>query len=93
MKFVPDKVTIKVGQRVEWLNSAENNGPLHNVTTDPNKVMDPRHVSSPRGAEVFDSGAIKPGKSFVHKFTVPGVYDYACSPHEGSMRGEIVVEP
>jgi plastocyanin len=92
MKFEPNKVTVKVGQTVEWVNMSENGGPLHNVTTDPTKVLDPRHVSSPEGALVFDSGPIKPGKSFSHKFTVPGVYNYACSPHEGSMLGQIVVE-
>jgi plastocyanin len=93
MKFVPEKITIKVGQSVKWMSDAESGGPIHTVTTDPTMVTDRRHVSSPQGAGVFDSGVIKPGKSFVYKFTVPGVYNYACSPHEGSMRGQIVVEP
>lgn len=94
MKFVPNRVTVKVGQTVEWVNEAEADGStIHSVTTDPDKVMDPRHVSSPAGAEPFDSGIVKPGKSFRHTFSVPGAYNYACAPHEGSMRGEITVMP
>jgi plastocyanin len=93
MKFVPDHVSIKVGQSVEWINDTDDQGPAHNVTTDPSRVQDPSHVSSPNGAESFDSGVIKPGRSFVHKFTVPGTYHYTCSPHEGTMRGQIDVQP
>jgi plastocyanin len=93
MKFAPDQVTIKVGQSVQWINDTDDQGPTHNVTTDPNKVQDPSHVSSPKGAESFDSGGIKPGRSYVHKFTVPGTYHYTCSPHEGTMRGVVEVQP
>lgn len=93
MKFVPDRLTVRVGQTVEWINDAETAGPSHAVTTDPEKVMDSKHVSSPMRAEAFDSGNIKPGKSFTHIFKVPGLYKYACPPHEAAMRGEITVEP
>jgi plastocyanin len=89
MKFVPNQVTVKVGQTVEWVG--EPDGPSHNVTTDPEKVVDPGHVSFPRGAKPFDSGIIKSGKSFRHTFTTPGVYRYVCQPHEGVMRGEVTV--
>jgi plastocyanin len=93
LKFIPDRLTVRVGQTVEWINDAEAGGASHAVTTDPEKVMDPKHVSRPAGAEVFDSGNIKPGKSFTYVFKVPGLYKYACPPHEGMMRGEITVEP
>ena len=89
MKFVPSHVTVKVGQTVEWVG--EPDGPSHNVTTDPDKVVDPGHVSFPRGAKPFDSGIIKSGKSFRHTFTMPGVYRYVCQPHEGVMKGEVTV--
>jgi plastocyanin len=93
MKFVPDRITVRVGQKVDWINDAEPGGPSHTITTDPDKAMDPKHVSSPAGAEVFDSGNIKPGKAYTHIFKVAGVYEYVCAPHEGMMRGEITVEP
>jgi len=93
MKFIPNNLTIRVGQAVKWVNEAEEGGTLHNVTTDPEKVMEPKHVSIPDGAKPFDSGNINPGKSFTYTFTVPGVYKYACAPHEGMMRGEVTVEP
>jgi plastocyanin len=89
MKFVPEQVTIKAGQTIEWVNDPD--GPSHTVTTDADKVADPRHVSIPNGAKPFDSGVIKSGKSFRYMFTIPGVYRYACQPHEGMMLGEITV--
>ncbi len=89
MKFVPEQVTIKTGQTIEWVSDPD--GPSHTVTTDPDKIADPSHVSIPKGAKPFDSGVIKSGKSFRYTFTVPGVYRYTCQPHEGLMKGEITV--
>lgn len=93
MKFIPNKLTIHVGESVQWMNDGESDGASHSVTTNSDKVMDPKHVSIPEGAKPFDSGIINPGKSFTYTFTVPGVYKYACAPHEGVMQGEIMVEP
>jgi plastocyanin len=89
-KFNPEKVTIKAGEAVRWVNDA--GGPSHTVTTDPSMVQDENHVAIPEGAKIFSSGAIGPGKSYQHTFEVPGIYRYACAPHEGNkMFGEIVV--
>ena len=93
MKFVPDRLTVREGQAVEWVNDAEAGGVAHVVATDPEKAMDPNHVSSPAGAKVFDSGSILPGKSFTYIFKVPGLYKYVCPPHEGTMRGQVTVQP
>jgi plastocyanin len=93
LKFVPNRITIHVGQTVKWINEADEGGAGHTVTTNPEKVTDPKHVSMPSGAKPFDSGNINPGKSYMYTFKVPGVYKYACAPHEGMMRGEITVEP
>jgi plastocyanin len=87
-KFVPQRVTIKVGETVEWVN--EPDGPEHTVTDDPDKVVDPSYVSSPKGTKPFDSGVIGSGKSFRYTFKTPGTYRYACLPHP-AMRGEITV--
>jgi plastocyanin len=89
MKFVPEQVTIKPGQTIEWVNDPD--GPAHTVTTDADKVADPSHVSIPAGAKAFDSGVIKSGKSYRYTFTIPGVYRYVCQPHEKMMRGEVTV--
>jgi plastocyanin len=88
--FKPDKITIKAGQTVEWVN--DDKEMPHEVTTDPNIASDPSDVSIPEGAEPFDSRLITGGKSFRRQFTVPGLYRYACPPHENDgMLGEVTV--
>ena len=77
--YQPMTVAIKVGQTVEWVNNAET---LHSVTTDPDSAQKPGDVSSPPGAQPFDSGFMKPGMTFDYTFTVPGTYKYLCLPHE-----------
>jgi plastocyanin len=87
-KFVPEKISIKVGQTVEWVN--DDSTMPHEVTTDPNVASDPANVSIPAEAAPFDSHLITTGKSFRHQFTVPGLYRYACPPHENDgMLGEV----
>ncbi len=89
-KFMPEKTTIKAGQTVEWVN--DDNTMPHEVTTDPNVASDPSNVSIPAEAAPFDSHLITGGKSFRHQFTVPGLYRYACPPHENDgMLGEVTV--
>jgi plastocyanin len=89
-KFMPEKITIKVGQTVEWDN--DDKAMPHEITTDSNLASDPSNVSIPEGAEPFDSRLITSGKSFRHQFTVPGLYRYACPPHENDgMLGEVTV--
>jgi len=88
--FMPEKITIKVGQTVEWVN--DDKEMPHEVTTDPNIASDPGDVSIPDGAAPFDSRLITGGKSFRRQFTVPGLYRYACPPHENDgMLGEVTV--
>lgn len=89
-RFMPEKLTIKVGQTVEWVN--EDKTMPHEVNTDPNVASDPSNVSVPEGAEVFDSRLIPTGKSFRRQFTVAGLYRYSCPPHENDgMLGELTV--
>jgi plastocyanin len=88
--FVPEKIATKVGQTVEWVN--DDKAMPHEVTTDPDVAVDPSHVSVPEGVAPFDSHLITSGKSFRHQFTVPGLYQYACPPHENDgMLGEVTV--
>lgn len=89
-KFIPNKVTIKVGQTVKWDNNAKT---LHSVDGDPAMALKSSDVSLPPGAKPFDSGFLKPGMTWEHTFTVPGTYKYTCVPHEkDGMNGEIVVK-
>lgn len=87
--FVPAKVTIKVGDKVEWINSAQS---LHSVDADPANAQSKEDVSLPAGAKPFDSGFMAPGAKYSYTFTIPGTYKYVCLPHEkDGMKGEIVV--
>jgi plastocyanin len=89
-KFLPEKVTIKAGQTIEWVNNAKT---LHSVDGDPTMALKPSDVSLPPGAKPFDSGFMKPGMTWEYTFKVPGTYKYTCVPHEKDrMNGEIVVK-
>jgi plastocyanin len=89
-KFIPDKVTIKTGQTVEWINNAKT---LHSVDGDPSMALKPSDVSLPKGAKPFDSGFMKPDMTWQYTFRVPGTYKYTCVPHEkDGMNGEIIVK-
>jgi plastocyanin len=89
-KFLPDKVSVKVGQTVEWINNAKT---LHSVDADPSMVQKSSDVVLPPGAKPFDSGFMPPGATFDYTFTVPGTYKYTCVPHEkDGMNGAVVVK-
>jgi plastocyanin len=89
-KFLPDKVTVKVGQTVQWMNNAKT---LHSVDGDPTMALKPADVSLPAGAKPFDSGFMKPDATWEYTFKVPGTYKYTCVPHEkDGMNGQVVVK-
>jgi plastocyanin len=88
--YQPAKLTIKVGETVEWKNTGTS---VHHASSDPSSAVNPGDVSNPPGAKPFDSGFLQPGQSFTYTFTVPGRYKYICAPHETSgMAGEVVVK-
>lgn len=90
--FVPEKITIQVGQTVEWNNTAAFE--THTVTADPALAKKKESVELPAGAETFNSGDLKPTQTFRHTFTVVGHYRYFCIPHERmGMIGEVDVLP
>jgi plastocyanin len=89
-KFEPDKVKIKVGDTVEWKNTAK---VAHTVIDDPKVAQKKGDVERPMGAEMFNSGPIAPGTSWYYTFEMPGTYKYICGPHETvGMKGEVVVK-
>ena len=89
LTYTPDTVRIAAGETVLWRNSSD---VIHTVTADPEKAVDRSHVSLPEGARTFDSGDMPPGATFEHTFTVPGTYQYFCTPHElAGMVGWVIV--
>lgn len=88
--FEPSRLSIKVGDTVEWKNVGTS---IHHASTDSSSAVNPADVSNPAGAKPFDSGFLQPGQSFSYTFTVPGTYKYICAPHETSgMSGEVTVK-
>ncbi len=77
----------RVGQTVRWHCVAG----VHTVTAY-HPANDHHSLRIPSDAKPWDSGFLQPGQTFEYKFTVPGVYDYYCMPHEmGGMVGRIIV--
>jgi plastocyanin len=90
-RFDPDRVTIHVGQTIEWTNRSHFR---HTVTDDPAMAGQSMDAMLPSGAKGFSSEELAPGSSFRLTLTVPGTYKYFCMPHEGiGMLGEIIVLP
>jgi len=87
--FDPVGVLVQPGQAVRWTN--RDRGNAHTTTAyHPDNLGRERRM--PRSATPWNSGYLRPGESFAVTFTVPGVYDYYCMPHEmAGMAGRIVV--
>ncbi len=89
-RFLQPDIVVNVGEVVTWKNTSTS---THNVVADPAKATVAADVHLPHGARTFDSGFMEPGQTFTHKFTVPGVYRYVCTLHEGNgMKGVVVVK-
>jgi plastocyanin len=50
-----------------------------------------RTVHNIKGPGFFSRG-IAPGESYSHRFSADGRFDYLCTLHPDSMRGQVVVE-
>jgi plastocyanin len=74
--FEPSGISIPANMTVVWFN--EDDSP-HSVTF---------NDTSP---EVIDPGTIAPGGFFIHKFSIPGIYDYYDSFNPSSSKGRINV--
>lgn len=90
--FDPVGLRIGPGDTVRWIQV---NG-YHSVTAY-HPANGDRELRIPERAQPWDSGMLlaeypAKGSTFEHTFTVPGVYDYLCMPHEAAgMVGRIVV--
>lgn len=90
--FDPAGVHIDSGDKVRWVQITG----FHSVTAY-HPSNDNHELRIPESALPWDSDILladypKRGATFEHLFTVPGVYDYFCKPHEAAgMVGRIVV--
>lgn len=87
--FDPVGLWLQPGQSVRWTNRDPGNS--HTATAyHPDIYGRSRRI--PEAAEPWDSDYLLPDESFTVTFSVPGVYDYYCMPHEhAGMVGRIVV--
>lgn len=89
--FIPQRVEVKVGDRVQWMNEDTE---LHNVISGATPY-------DPDLGHPMMSGIVMWNASYVFTFTKPGSYRYLCFIHsaldDGSgamgMVGEVVVVP
>jgi plastocyanin len=86
--FDPIGLFVELGVTVRWI-VREN---VH-TTTAYHPRNDDHPLRMPERAQPWDSGfLVNPGHHFDVTFTVPGVYDYYCMPHEAAgMVGRIIV--
>ena len=90
--FDPAGVHIAPGDTVRWVQLSG----FHSIAAY-HPSNDNHELRIPASAKPWDSGVLladdpKRAAAFEHVFTVPGVYDYYCTPHEGAgMVGRIVV--
>jgi plastocyanin len=87
--FDPIGLRVEPGSTVRWTNHDPGNS--HTATAyHPRNFERPLRI--PPGAEPWHSDYLLPQESFSVTFTVEGVYDYFCVPHEhAGMVGRIVV--
>jgi plastocyanin len=82
--FAPTDVTIKQGDKVQWIWAPANTD-THDV------VLSSKH---PKGVKAKDfrssSGAI--GLKFKRKFDVPGTYGFICTYHKTVMKVDLTVK-
>ena len=85
--FDPIGVFVEPGQTVRWI-VAEG---VH-TTTAYHPENNNHSLRIPGDASPWESGFLNPGDHFEVTFTVQGVYDYFCMPHElAGMVGRIIV--
>lgn len=77
--FDPKEIKVKTGTAVSWTNS---DSAAHTVTSGESSDTTP--------GTLFDSGLIKPGKTFQYTFDKTGEVDYFCSVHPW-MTGKVTV--
>jgi plastocyanin len=70
--YSPANIAIEDGTTVRWINDGRND---HNVT-------------AAKKSDYFESGNLKPGRSYVHRFSEPGTFGYYCTLHGTPTSGQ-----
>jgi len=84
--FVPDSLSVKAGETVEFKNNA---GFPHNVIFDEDNVPEGVNAEALSKEDYLNA----PGETHTVKFDKAGTYQYYCQPHQGAgMKGKIVVQ-
>lgn len=78
--FIPQALTIKVGETVTWVNE---DSALHRIASNPH----PAHTDLPE----LVSPDLAQGQSYSFNFTKTGIFGYHCHLHP-NMQGTITVE-
>ena len=84
--YKPAKLTVTAGTTVTWKQMDPG---VHTVTSGTVSQDGGTVTINPDGK--FDSGELKTGKTFTHKFDTPGTYTYFCRIHPATMQAEITV--
>lgn len=84
--FKPERLEVKAGSTVTW---QQRDPGAHTVTS--GTVEQGGAGVTPQPDDLFDSGNLSTDESFEHTFDEPGTYQYFCSLHPATMRGEIRV--
>lgn len=84
--FKPEQLEVATGTTVTWTNRDPGE---HTVTSGSVELGGAGVTQEPDGT--FDSGEIAKGDSFEQTFDERGTYQYFCSLHPATMRGEIRV--
>merc|ERR1719281_1533468 len=82
--FVPDNLTVKSGETVEFVNNV---GFPHNVVFDEDNIPDGVSAEALSHEDYLNA----PGETVSTKFEKSGTYGYYCEPHRGAgMVGKVV---
>ncbi|MDW8141618.1 MAG: plastocyanin/azurin family copper-binding protein, partial [Candidatus Bipolaricaulota bacterium] len=89
--FDPPGLTLRPGDRIIWILKENANGDGHTVTA--YHPSQDRPLRIPSEAAPWNSQLMTTlGQTFTQSFSVPGIYDYFCVPHEQQgMVGRIIV--
>lgn len=86
--YLPSATTIQVNQTVTWVNQDTEGHTITSGKAGGREGLIQNNMGQPSG--LFDSGTIKPGKTWSYTFTKPGQYEYFCTIHPW-MDGYIIV--
>src|SRR5574337_106767 len=77
--YLPTAITIQVNQTLMWINQDTEGHTVTSGKAGGREGLIQNNMGQPSG--LFDSGTIKPGKTWSYTFTKPGQYEYFCTIH------------